>query len=160
MYKKAVVTGKVMCGDKPAYGGVVTFQPVDDPDKTGRPSGNPGGVSRGLVDQDGTFRLTYEARGSDKEMDGAVIGPHRVTFILPMTEPQKWSSQDDWLPEEEKAKLKEELANKPVYPKLACGSEITPAEVEVQAGTNEFTFQLQPGEASPPPVVDNKTGSD
>ena len=90
-YPKAVVTGRVMCGDKPAFGGVVTFQPLDAPEKTGNPAGNPGGISRGKVEQDGTFRLTYESRGADREQVGAVIGPHRVSFILPMTEKRQFS---------------------------------------------------------------------
>jgi len=151
-YPKAVVTGRIMCGDKPAFGGVVTFQPKDEPEKTGNPAGNPGGVSRGKVQEDGTFRLTYEMRGDDREQDGAVIGPHRVTFILPMTEKRKWNSGDDWIPEEDKVRLKEQIANEPIYPKLQCGSEITPGEVEVKSGTNEFSFTLKPGAAVPEPV--------
>jgi hypothetical protein len=101
--------------------------------------------------------LTYEARGADREQDGAIIGPHRVTFIAPMSAPRKWSAQDNWLPEDQKAKLKEEIANEKVYPKLACGTEIAPAEVEVVAGTNDFNFTLQLAAAAP---VERPTGSD
>ena len=157
-YPKAVVTGRVMCGDKPAFGGVVTFQPLDAPETTGNPAGNPGGVSRGKVEQDGTFRLTYESRGADREQDGAVIGPHRVSFILPMTEKRQFSKADEWIPEEDKVRMKEQMANEPIYPKLECGSEITPAEVEVKSGSNDFSFTLQAGARPPGPV--RPSGSD
>lgn len=158
LYPKATVTGRVMCGDKPAWGGVVTFQPVDAPEKTGRPKGEPGGVSRGQVQEDGSFRLTYEARGMHAAEDGAVTGPHRVVFIPPQSTPWEWNPQDDWLPEEEKAKLKEELAKRPVYPKLDCGAELTPAAVEVKSGSNEFEFTLQA--AAPQKAVKRVFGSD
>jgi hypothetical protein len=157
-YPKAEVTGRVMCGDKPAWGGVVTFQPLDASERTGNPPGNPGGVSRGKVEEDGTFRLTYEARGGDAEEDGAVIGPHRVTFIMPMTEKRKWSNADNWIPEEDKVRLQEQMANEPVYPKLACGNEITPGEIEVKAGSNDFAFTLKVGAF--PTLPSRPTGSD
>lgn len=143
MKPKRAVTGRVMCGDKPAAGGVITFQPIDAPEKTGRPKGNPGGVSRAIVAEDGTFRLTYEVCGVNDAEDGAVTGPHRVIFIPPITEPLKWNSPDDWLPEDEKAEFKEELAKQTISSKLPCVPEISPSDVEVQDGTNDFDFQLQ-----------------
>ena len=159
-YPKAVVTGRVMCGDKPAWGGVITFQPVDAPEKTGNPPGNPGGVSRATVEEDGTFRLTYEARGASPEDDGAVIGPHRVVFIPPVTEPPKWESRFNELPEEDQAQIKAELAKQKVYPKLECGIELTPNEVEVKPGENNFDFTLQAGAATAPRQFTPPTGSD
>jgi hypothetical protein len=158
-YEKAVVTGRVMCGDKPAWGGYITFEPIDAPDKTGRPEGNPGGRSVAQVDKDGNFRLTYEARGANSEEDGAVIGPHEVAWTPPQTEPRKWSAQDNWLPEEEKAKLKAEMAAEPVYPKLNCGLAITPSQVEVQPGENNFAFTLEETARAPRPAVEER-GSD
>ncbi len=118
------------------------FTPIDAPEKTGRSPGNPGNVSLGKVDKDGSFSLEYQPRGGEPAAHGALTGPHQVTFIPPMTEPRKWNSQDDWVPEEEKAKLKSEMAAEQVYPALECGIEMAPATVEVMAGKNEFTFTL------------------
>jgi hypothetical protein len=141
-YPTAVVTGRVMCGDKPAHGGVVTFQPVDAADMTGRPKGNPGGVSRATVQEDGTFRLTYEARGANAARDGAVPGPHVVTFIPPITKTPGLTAADREMSEENQASQKKYLATLPIYPKLDCGIEITPSNVEVKPGSNEFAFTL------------------
>lgn len=144
-YPKAVVTGKVMCGDKPAWGGVITFSPVDAPEQTGRPAGNPGGVSRATVQEDGSFRLEYEQRGASEPEDGAVIGPHRVTFILPMSETPKLTAEDLETSAEMQAQQRAYLESLPTYPKLACSSEITPSEVEVKEGDNAFDFSLEVG---------------
>ena len=146
-----------MCGDKPAHGGVVTFQPQDAPDKTGRPAGNPGGVSRATVQEDGTFRLTYEARGANSARDGAVTGPHVVNFIPPMTETPGLTAEERTMAEEDQARQREYLASLPTYPKLDCGIEISPSNVEVKAGTNEFSFTLG---GAPAPVINRVTGSD
>jgi hypothetical protein len=117
-------------------------------------------VSRAIVQEDGTFRLVYEARGANDAEDGALTGPHRVTFISPMTEPPKWSPQDDWLPEEEKARLKEQRANAKVYPELPCGIALTPGEVEVLDGENNFEFTLEAEPTAAPRSVQPPSGSD
>jgi hypothetical protein len=156
IYEFAHVTGKVTCDGKPAWGGVVVFEPLDAPEKTGRPKGQPGRRSQGQVEEDGTFTLTYAPGGGGAEVGGAITGPHRVTFIQPQSTPWKWNSQDDWLPADEKEKLKAELAARPVYPALSCGSTLSPAEVDVKAGGNTFDFTLT-GE-KPKPVRPSQAG--
>ena len=141
-YQFAEVTGKITCDGKPAWGGVVIFEPLDSPEKTGRPKGQPGRRSQGQVKEDGTFTLTYEPGGGGSALDGAITGPHRVTFIQPQSTPWKWNPQDDWMPAEEKEKLKADLAARPVFPALSCGSGLAPGEVEVKAGDNSFDFTL------------------
>lgn len=159
-YEMAHVTGTVTCNGKPAIGGFVIFEPLDAPDKTGRPEGNPGRPSRALVGEDGRFTLVYDPGAGSKEVTGAVTGPHKVTFIQPQTTPAKWNPQDDWLPDEEKEKLKAELAARPVYEPLECGSVITPAQVDVQPGTNEFSFTLEAGSPAAKPSFSQPSGSD
>jgi len=136
------VVGKITCDGKPAWGGVVIFEPLDSPEKTGRPKGQPGRRSQGLVKEDGTFTLTYEPGGGGSEYAGAITGPHRVTFIQPQSTPWKWNPQDDWMEPAEKEKLKADLASRPVYPALSCGSVLVPGEVEVKDGDNSFEFTL------------------
>ena len=101
-YQLAEVTGRVTCNGKPALGGYVVFMPMDAPEKTGRPTGQPGGLSRGLVQEDGSFTLTMDPKGTYPERLGALIGPHQVSFIAPRTEAVEWDSRDDWLPEKDK----------------------------------------------------------
>jgi hypothetical protein len=157
-YEFADVTGKVTCDGKPAWGGVIVFEPLDAPEKTGRPKGQPGRRSQGLIQEDGTFTLTYQPGGGGSEVDGAITGPHRVTFIQPQSTPWKWNPQDDWLPDDEKEKLKAEIAARPVYPALPCGSALAPGEVEVKAGGNSFEFTLT-GEKPKPVRATNVGGS-
>jgi hypothetical protein len=64
----------------------------------------------------------------------------------------RWNPQDDWLPEADKQKLKEQLASYEVFEPLECGTTITPGEVEVTDGDNEFEFTL-----SGPPVRPRRT---
>lgn len=149
VYEMGEVSGKVTCSGKPAWGGVLIFEPLDAPEKTKRPKGSPGRRSQGLVQEDGTFTLTYEPGGGGSASSGALTGPHRVTFIQPQSTPWKWNPQDDWLPAEEKEKLKAELAARPVYPELPCGDALTPGEVEVKAGGNSFEFTLAEGKPRP-----------
>src|SRR5262249_14138377 len=74
-YELAPVRGRVTtCEGKPAVGGVVTFQPIDDPAATNRKQGNPGRPARGTVEADGTF--TLKTIGID-EKPGAVTGRHQ-----------------------------------------------------------------------------------
>lgn len=73
----------------------------------------------GDIKPDGTFELsTYGTN------DGAVFGKHRVAFSAPLPKP----ASDP---------------NAPPPPSGLQGAAIEPAEVEVKAGTNEFTFELK-----------------
>jgi hypothetical protein len=160
LYETAEVTGRVTCNGKPAVGGYVVFEPIDAPEKTGRPAGNPGRIARGIVQEDGSFTLVLDPRGPELAKEGAFTGPHRISFIPPLTEPIPWDPADNWLPPEDQEKLKKELAATPVFKPLECGPEgITPTEVEVKPGTNEFEFTLQPGTASKPRVRRDFIGS-
>ncbi|HTI49311.1 MAG TPA: hypothetical protein VL475_00115 [Planctomycetaceae bacterium] len=142
LYQAAPVTGTVLCDGKPATGGVVVFQPADAPKETGRPEGEPGLTSTGIVGEDGTFTLMVEARGFDSPRTGALIGPHHVFFRPPRTTPWELDPSDRALPPEQLAKLKEELAKRPVYKPLACGDRINPDTTTVKAGKNSFQFTL------------------
>jgi hypothetical protein len=137
------VTGRVLCNGKPAWGGTVIFQPIDTPDETGRPSGSPGRAASGLIQEDGSFRLTVPAAGGAEDAVGAVVGRHRISFLMPKTTPWTLSPEDRQLPPEERAEVMAELAKMPVYPELSCGPKISPTEVEVKPGENEFEFTLQ-----------------
>jgi hypothetical protein len=142
-YKLTEVTGTVTCNGKPAWGGFVVFEPVDASEKTGRPPGEPGGVSRGIVGEDGSFTLMMDPKGEYEQRDGALTGPHRVSFLPPRTEPAEFSPADEWMPAEEKERAKAELAAIPVFKPLDCGNAISPNEVEVvQGGENNFSFTL------------------
>jgi hypothetical protein len=154
LYELAEVTGTVTCNGEPALGGWVIFQPIDDPERTGRPPGEPGGVSRGIVKEDGSFTLTMDALGSNEPRPGALIGPCRVAFMPPRTEAVRWDPQDNWLPEEDKQKLKEQLASYEVFEPLECGTTIAPGEVEVVDGANTFEFTL-----SGPPIRPRRPSS-
>lgn len=142
-YQVVPVTGKVVCNGAPAWGGSIVFHPVDAPERTGRPQGTPGRASAGIIQEDGSFQLMMRASAMGSEQQGALTGPHRVSFLLPKSTPWEWNPEDNWLPPEEQQKLKKELAERPVYPKLPCGDQITPGEVEVTAGgKNFFEFVL------------------
>jgi hypothetical protein len=154
-YQTAEVTGHVLCNGKPAVGGVVTFEPLDAPDKTGRPQGAPGRMSSGTVGEDGSFSVRLLPGGGNPAVEGAMIGPHRVSFILPNTRPVEISPEDRALPPEHLAIVKEQMAEIGVYQPLDCGATITPSEVEVLPDGNEFEFTLgapSPGERSRRPV--------
>jgi hypothetical protein len=140
-YERAPVRGSVMCDGKPTTGAVILFQPLDVPEKTGRPPGHPGGASTGTVGEDGTFTLVA-LDGTSGE--GALIGPHQVIFQPPPTTRPKLSADDrSSLTPEEIKHWEEEYSRRPVYPKLPCSNNVTPAEVEVKLGENQFEFTLQ-----------------
>ena len=141
-YETVPVTGTVMCEGKPAWGGTIIFRPIDAADKTGRPSGNPGRAASGLIQEDGSFRLTVPAGAGKNDAVGTVVGPHRVSFVLPISTPPKLSADDRLLPPEEQEELKAALAKLPVYAELPCTTAISPAEVEVKPGENHFEFTL------------------
>src|SRR5206468_2166642 len=80
-YRLVDVGGSVTtCEGKPAAGGTVVFYPIDEPEATGRPRGNPGREARGTVPADGTFYLTTIGI---KPARGAVTGKHQVAFEMP-----------------------------------------------------------------------------
>src|SRR3954468_1160518 len=91
-YKLVSVTGTVTsCEGKPAAGGVIVFAPIDDPETTGRKSGNPGREARGEIRADGTFTLTTIGI---PPKPGAVTGPHRITFGMPTGRRPTLSGED------------------------------------------------------------------
>ncbi len=151
-YRLATVRGHVTCQGKPAVGGQVVFLPIDAPERTGRPSGQSGRPSRGTVGADGTFTLTCELIADGKPGEsapGALIGPHRVLFKMPLTTRPTMDADTRIVLSgaEHKAELKaaeEALARVPVYAPLPCSDKITPGEVEVKPGSNEFEFTLAP----------------
>jgi hypothetical protein len=142
-YQMAEVRGKVTtCEGKPAAGGQVVFYPVDAPDETGRPAGNPGREARGTVGEDGTFALTTIGISPTP---GAVTGPHKIAFEMPPTRRPTLPAEDraGMTPDEIK-QVEADFASRPVYPAIPCSDEIQPGEVTVKPGKNEFEFTLPP----------------
>ncbi len=141
-YGMAPVTGKVTCNGQPVVGGLITFQPIDAPEKTGRPAGQAGIASSATIGEDGTFTL---ASIDSKLGAGAVIGPHQVIFLLPpTTRPQLKPDEREVLPPDEIKQIEADFAKQRVYPPCPCSAAIQPGEVEVKAGNNEFEFKLPP----------------
>jgi hypothetical protein len=142
-YELVPVTGKVTsCEGKPAAGGVIVFAPIDDPDKTGRKSGNPGREARGEVAADGTFSLTTIGI---PPKPGAVAGPHRITFEMPTGRRPTLSGEDkaNMTPEEIK-KNEADFASRVIFPPLPCSDKIQPKQVVVTSAGNNFEFKLPP----------------
>lgn len=144
-YQTASVTGTVLCDGKPAYGGTIRFRPIDAPQETGRPPGQPGRDAFATVEEDGTFELFMDTPASVNRAEGALIGRHQVFFDLPRTEPWKPSPEErmEFTPEELE-ELKAEYEKLPVYDPIPCGRQISPSEVTVEPGTNQFEFSLSP----------------
>jgi hypothetical protein len=141
-YQMAPVRGRVTCQGKPTTGAVVIFQPIDAPDKTGRPAGYTGSASSGKVGPDGTFTLTSI---DGKSGEGALLGPHRVIFQPPPTKRPTLSADDRAAMSPEEIREAEEFNRRlPVYPPLPCSVNIKPGEVEVKRGDNNFEFTLPP----------------
>ena len=141
-YQLAPVRGRVTCQGKPAAGGIVTFMPINSPEKTGRPAGFTGVASKGTVGTDGTFTLTSMDGESGA---GALVGPHRVLFQPPPTRRPTLSADDRAAMSPEEVRAAEEANSRlPVYPPLPCGDTVSPGEVEIKPGDNEFTFELRP----------------
>lgn len=140
-YQRAQVRGRVMHQGKPAAGARVEFHPVDMPDETGRPKGNPGSPSVGVADEDGWFTLSVSGANPGP---GAVVGRHQVRFRPPPTTRRKLTSDDKAvMTPEEVREWEEKLSREPIYPSLPKGTTIKPAEVTVKSGNNEFEFILQ-----------------
>lgn len=140
-YQIAPVRGRVTCQGKPAAGATIEFRPVDAPGETSRPQGNPGQPSMAVLGSDGTFTL---ALVGGPPGEGAVTGRHRVLFKLPPRGPRKLSGDDRAVMSAAEIKEWEEKLAREVYPPLPCGANITPGEVTVKPGVNEFEFTLQP----------------
>ena len=151
-YQMAEVRGRVTCDGKPATGGEVAFEPIDDPARTGRPPGRAGRTSHGIVQDDGSFTLVCDLipdSGVGHKGPGALVGPHRVFFTPPPTKRPTMSAESRKVLEEvgqpgELKAFEEAYAKIPIYPPLPCGTGIDPGEVEVKPGQNEFEFKLQP----------------
>jgi hypothetical protein len=145
LYETAEVTGTLMCGAKPAYGGVIIFRPIDDPKATGRPPGEPGQGSSATVEKDGTFRMLLGLLPSEDRQSGALIGRHQVFYEPPRTKPVPLDPQEY---EGRTPQQVQEIRDKfdtlyPVFPPLACGVQIAPTEVEVKDSDNSFNFTIQ-----------------
>ena len=141
-YELATVRGRVLtCEGKPAAGGQIVFRPIDDSATTGRPKGNPGRESRGVVADDGTF--TVETIGIDRH-PGAVTGRHYVSFEMPPTRKAVLLPEEKAnMTAEEAAKTEAEFAARKAYAPIPCGTQVEPGEVKVAAGENNFEFKLQ-----------------
>lgn len=142
------VSGRVLtCEGKPAVGGTIEFRPVDAPDKTGRPQGQPGTASVGTIGPDGTFTLASLPR-QGTVYDGALTGPHTVVFEMPPAERPVLSPSDKAALTEAGAGLlkaeEEKIAKMSIYPRPPCSAKLSPGEVEVPAAGGTFEFTLQP----------------
>src|SRR5689334_19333070 len=118
-YRLVGVKGRVTsCDGKPAAGGVVVFSPIDEPEVTGRPKGNPGREARGTVAADGTFSLTTIGI---RPAPGAVTGKHRVSFEMPPTSrPVLLPGEKAAMSADEIKKVEADFASRPVYSRLPC----------------------------------------
>jgi hypothetical protein len=145
LYETAEVTGTLMCNGKPAYGGVIVFRPVDDPDATGRPGGDSGRGSSATVEEDGTFTMQMGLVPSADPERGALVGRHQVFYEPPRTEPVPLDPLEyEGRTPEEVQEIRDKFdALYPVFPPLPCGVTITPNEVEVKSGENSFNFTIQ-----------------
>jgi hypothetical protein len=123
------VNGKVVANGQPVTGGTLTFAPLD------ASSDNPASPASGQVQADGTFVLT-----TLKDGDGAAVGKHKVSYIWPARK-----GRENW----------DETAPNPGPPPPETISPFEglkvkePAEVEIKAGSNDITVELEAG----PPVV-------
>ena len=140
LYRRVPVMGKVTCQGQPVVGGTVIFQPLDAPEKTGRPAGQSGGAAHGTIQEDGTFTL---AAIDPKGGAGSLLGPHQVLFQLPPTTRPRLTADDKAAMTPDEIKQNEaEIATRPVYPPCPCTADISPQEVEVKVRDNNFEFTL------------------
>jgi hypothetical protein len=82
-YSIAPVSGTVTVEGKPVANVMVQFQPA------GQQGVNPGPGSVGVTDAEGRYRL--KLIDLDRDLDGAVVGRHRVSFqtIAPATDSER-----------------------------------------------------------------------
>ncbi len=78
-YRVAPVSGRITLDGEPLANGVVTFQPIADPEQ----SLNAGPGSYGHTDAEGRYTL-YLVEG---DRPGAVVGPHRVRISAAQENP-------------------------------------------------------------------------
>lgn len=130
----APVKGQVMCLDKPVPGGTITFTPIP---KEGE-SQSPGPPAMGTVDENGNFELFTLGK------PGALIGPHRVGFLVPEVEKSKEEAASSGSSEEAAEASAEKKAEQELAAKLAKVPCRRPdmKEVTVAAGDNTFTVEL------------------
>ncbi|HVJ84710.1 MAG TPA: hypothetical protein VM452_03640 [Caulifigura sp.] len=142
VYELLDVTGKVLtCDGRAAEGGTIIFTPIDDPAASGRPRGQPGREARGVVNADGTFKLTTFGKTAQP---GVVSGRHQVSFEAPPTKRPVLTSGDKQALGPEGTKVREqEIAAMPVYPPLTCSTAVDPGEVTVNSPTDVFEFTLK-----------------
>lgn len=135
------ITGRVQtCEGKPAIGGTIVFSPIDDPEATGRPKGQPGREARGVIGEDGSFRLITQGKTAEK---GVVSGRHTVTFEMPPMKRPVLTPGDKEALGPEGTKVREaEIAAMPVYEKVPCSGKLEPAEVTVKGAEDVFEFKL------------------
>lgn len=115
------VSGTVRVGGQPLAGYLVMFRPAQGP------------VASGRLDADGRFRLTtYRPR------DGAVAGVHHVWLVPPEIEFD--------VPEDEIEFLGDTSSLRPPTPFAAkyLSFATSGLTADVQAGPNEFQFDLMP----------------
>lgn len=145
-YQTAPVTGTVLCNGKPAHGGIVRFRPIDAPDETGRPPGEPGRMASAIVNEDGTFEMQMEVVMDSASEMGALIGRHDVFFESPRTKPMPLDPLEYEGRTPEQVQEIRDMIDKayPIYKPISCGTKITPDQVEVVAGKNTIEFTLSP----------------
>ncbi|WP_437205010.1 hypothetical protein [Planctomicrobium sp. SH664] len=150
-YELVPVRGRVVsCEGKPPVGGRLTFQPMDEPKKTGRPPGYPGPISYGIVQEDGTFTLET-ATGLPRI--GAVTGPHLVIFEKPLSEtPEPDFAEQQIETEEDYRNYLDYLKSLPLFPPVPCSIEIQPGKIEVLRDGPILEFTLPP--PTDPPASD------
>ena len=137
-YDVAPVRGRVLCNGKPVGSGVIAFTPVGG--VAGRTEGS-GKPAMANVQSDGTFVLTTYEDG-----DGALVGEHAVSFRKRGWLPIDQASFNALPPEEQQRYMK--LAGPKPAP-ISCGTDISPATVEVTSSENVFEFELGGGGDGP-----------
>ncbi|MCY2973956.1 MAG: hypothetical protein NTW52_04720 [Planctomycetota bacterium] len=123
-YPVAVVTGKVLCDNKPVANALVYFQPMKPPSAAKDSSSLLGKMGIGLTAEDGTYKISTYG-----EADGAVLGMHRIRVLRPENPNFKCSCEIN-----------------PTKTLL----EVTVSEGQ----KNEFDIQLPPGTGAAQPQVD------
>jgi hypothetical protein len=121
-FKTAPVTGKVTYQGQPVTAGSLTFAPVASGEKA--LAGRPG---TGAVKSDGTYTLS-----THKEGDGAVVGPHRVSYSPPPAE-NKTIEVDGSV-----------QAVEPTEPQPYQGLAPKQPQVDVAKGSNTIDIELIP----------------